>query len=217
MKHIEISQSDFAPNIRDRLAEDDKGVYIVYGVFIAGTALNISRLYKGSFADIELRINNPQDPSPQDTTFLVPVPEFVVDAKDPQYAKYINLHFVESKDVESDEEMMRRFAEAFTSKMSSEAASQEEELQAANDAQMAAKAGGALHAVAQKLEDSLASISATAQAAAEEIEVRKHQDAKLGFNQPEPTDTSNVTDAVVKSETSDDSGTSTDAGVSDHD
>lgn len=203
MKHIEIPHADFSPSIRDRLADDDEGIYVVYGVFIAGTSLNISRVYKGKLSEIEMRVNNPEDPSAADVTYLVPVPEFVVDYKDPQFAKYLNLHFVEAKEVQSDEEMMRRFAEAYTAKLSSEAVSQEAEQQAANDAQASANAGGSLEAAAQRLESALTRVNETAEEAAREIEVRKHQDEKNGFTIPQAASDDGVVDVEVKRETSD--------------
>lgn len=133
MKNFQFKASQLTANLRDKIAAEDQGIYVVYGTFIDGTALNITRLHTGKFSDIMLRIDNPSSVDPDAVTYLVPIPEYIVSHEDPNYAKYLNIHFVPEADIEDPEVMMRKFCEAYTRNLSSAAAddaAQAAELQA---------------------------------------------------------------------------------------
>ena len=125
MKNFKFTGDQLTPNLRDKIADSDEGIYVVYGAFIDGTALNLTRLYKGSFNDIVLKIDDPTNVDPDKVEYLLPVPEYIVDHTDADYAKYLNIHLVPSSDIEDDETMLRKFCDAYTKKLSDAGVSSE--------------------------------------------------------------------------------------------
>ena len=118
MKNFKFTGDQLTPTLRDKIADGDEGIYVVYGAFIEGTALNLTRLFKGSFNDIVLKIDDPTNVDPDKVEYLLPVPEYIVDHTDADYAKYLNIHLVPASDIEDDETMLRKFCEAYTKKLS---------------------------------------------------------------------------------------------------
>lgn len=116
MKLFPFLATDLSQNTANAINNQDQGIYILYGVYIEGTALNIQRLYKGKFEDIEVKIEDVDAENPK-VTYMLPVPEFVVNFHDPEYAKYVNVHFLQSCEIEDDETMSKKFCEAFTAKL----------------------------------------------------------------------------------------------------
>lgn len=116
MKQFPFLATELSQNTANAINNQDQGIYILYGVYIEGTALNIQRLYKGKFEDIEVKIEDVDAENPK-VTYMLPVPEFVVNFNDPEYAKYVNVHFLQSVEIEDDETMSKKFCEAFTAKL----------------------------------------------------------------------------------------------------
>lgn len=116
MKLFPFLATELSQNTANAINNQDQGIYILYGVYIEGTALNIQRLYKGKFEDIEVKIEDVDAENPK-VSYMLPVPEFVVNFDDPEYAKYVNVHFLQSVEIEDDETMSKKFCEAFTAKL----------------------------------------------------------------------------------------------------
>lgn len=109
MKSFHVPMSHLTPTLIQEINQKEEGVYFIYGAFIYEESLMINKLHKGKFSDIEFEESS--------ESYLVPVPEFVVNEHDPEYAKYIQLHFIRQDDVKSDEEMMQEFVKAFAAKL----------------------------------------------------------------------------------------------------
>lgn len=170
MKHFKFAGNQLTAALRDKIAEQDPGIYVVYGAFIDGTSLNLTRLYKGNFKDILLRIDDPSHIDPANVEYLLPVPEYIVAHDDPEYAKYLNIHLVPSSDIEDDEVMLRKFCEAYTKKLSAVAV--EDVPEAGEEAtQQVAAAGqtlGQMEENVSKLQESTALLATLQQQALKE-------------------------------------------------
>lgn len=115
MKNFHIPASHLTPTLADAINLNEEGIYVVYGVFIYNNALSINKLHKGQFAEIQVQQHS--DENGDFTTYLVPVPEFIANERDAEYAKYIQIHFIKQEDIKSDEEMMQEFVKAFAAKL----------------------------------------------------------------------------------------------------
>ena len=154
-------------SIRGALHTEDKGIYIVYGVYIEGTSLNVQRVYSGKFEDIQIRLSN--DSENPKATYLLPLPEFLVNFEDPEYAKYVNVHFVKEADIESDTVMTQKFCEAFarnmaaaqTDSLSEQLALPESDVATPENVQAVASVVEDAEAVLARLEDSLRGVKAS--------------------------------------------------------
>lgn len=133
MKLFPFPSTDLSQTTANAINNQDQGIYILYGVYIEGTALNIQRLYKGKFEDVEVKIEDVDAENPT-VTYMLPVPEFVVNFNDPEYAKYINVHFLQSSEIEDDETMSQKFCEAFTAKLAKAQIDAHQEPQSGNSA-----------------------------------------------------------------------------------
>lgn len=116
MKNFHIPATHLTPTLSEAINLQGEGVYIVYGVFIYNNSLSINKLHKGMFSEILAQVDE-GDEGETSTTYLVPVPEFIANEKDSEFAKYIQIHFVKSEDLKTDEEMMQEFVKAFASKL----------------------------------------------------------------------------------------------------
>ena len=115
MKNFHIPASHLTPTLADAINLNEEGIYVVYGVFIYNQALSINKLHKGQFSEIQVQQHT--DENGDFTNYLVPVPEFIANERDAEYAKYIQIHFIKQEDIKSDEEMMQEFVKAFASKL----------------------------------------------------------------------------------------------------
>lgn len=114
MKNFNIPSKHLTPTLAEAINMSEDGLYIVYGVFINNNSLSINKLHKGSFNDVKVSKSDDDDTS----FYIVPVPEFIANEHDAEYAKYIQIHFIKKEDIKSDEEMMKEFVEAFAAKLS---------------------------------------------------------------------------------------------------
>lgn len=116
MKNFHIPVSHLTSQLAQSIIDNGNGIYIVYGVFINKETLGLNKLHKGNFSDLTINLKGG---SGKDMILDVPVPEFIVAEDDKDYAKYIQIHFVEEKDIKSDDIMMQEFVKAFTNKLAS--------------------------------------------------------------------------------------------------
>lgn len=119
MKQYRIPAVSVSAHIRDAINSNDQGIYIVYGLFIVEQSLNINRLYKGDLMDIGVEVQNNDTSDLRNVTYTLPVPEFVANEDDQNWAKYVHIHMVLSSEIKDDEEMMKEFVAAFAKKLSS--------------------------------------------------------------------------------------------------
>lgn len=113
MKNFHIPMAQLTPTLISAINDtENKGIYVVYGVYIYKDTLNISRVHKGNLQDIIL-----EKVDEENYSYLVPVPEYVADEQLSDYAKYLQIHFVSEEDIKTDDEMMQEFVQAFAEKL----------------------------------------------------------------------------------------------------
>lgn len=131
MKFYGIHNTLVSPEIRDALTLHEEGRYFVYGVSVGmDNTVAVTCLHTGSFFDIGLSL---PDQAPHDFSYLVPVPEYLVDI-DSTYSTYVQLHFLRQVDIGemSDAQLRQQFVENFQRKLE-EIGQQVEELVAAGE------------------------------------------------------------------------------------
>lgn len=136
MKLYTINSSQLTPEIREAINRNEDGKFLVYGIFIYDSSVSISRLHKGSFADIQLMSADPSQAQAEDsqeleTYYLFPVPEYVVEQSDQNFARFMQIHIVRESELKDrkycseanpegyipDDVLMKTFSDAFMSKL----------------------------------------------------------------------------------------------------
>lgn len=140
MKLYTITAAQLTPEIREAINRNEEGKFLVYGIFIYESSVSISRLHKGSFADIQLMSADPKQDNQElgigieselETYYLFPVPEYVVEQSDQNFARFMQIHIVREAELKDskycseanpegyipDDVLMKTFSEAFISKL----------------------------------------------------------------------------------------------------
>lgn len=137
MKSYAVPASQLVAEMREAINNNEQGKYLLYGIFVYADSVSISRLHKGDFSEIQLVVADTaqaeQAPvTPAETYYLFPVPEYVVDQRDQDFSRFLQIHIMRESELRDeqyksennpeglipDDVLMKTFTESFMNRLS---------------------------------------------------------------------------------------------------